>query len=91
MLFSLSGLAGSAAQTVVINELMYHPYHSASGSEDIRQEWMELYNQDTEPVNLAGWRFSNGIEYVLPDVTLEAGGYLVVAADVNVFSVGIPM
>ena len=90
VLFSFVGPAGGATPTMVITEIMYHPYHSASGSEDIRQEWIELFNRGTEPVNLAGWKFTDGIDYVFPDVTLEAGAYLVVAADVNVFSAGHP-
>ena len=39
-----------------------------------------------EPVSLTGWRFSDGVDFAFPNVTLAAGKYLVVAADVAVFT-----
>ena len=76
---------GGGASAVVINEIMYHPYHPVPGAEDVRQEYIELFNRGTAAVNLSGWRLSNGVDFVFPDVTLGAGAYLVVAADVAVF------
>jgi len=76
---------GGGASAVVINEIMYHPYHPVPGAEDVRQEYIELLNQGTASVNLTGWRLSNGVDFVCPDVMLRAGEYLVVAADVAVF------
>ncbi len=78
-----------AAGGIVISEIMFHPYHR-SFREDTRQEWMELFNAGSEPVHLAGWRFTDGVEYIFPYVVLEAGEHLVVAADVAVFSAGHP-
>ena len=67
---------------VVINEIMYHP---SSGS--LAEEYVELFNCGTNIVDLSGWRFSQGVTYVIPPGTqLAPGGYLVVAADVAVFS-----
>ena len=51
----------------------------------LQQEWIELFNRGPAAVSLAGWRFSDGVDFVFPNVTLGAGQYLVVAADVNVF------
>src|SRR5690606_32890031 len=65
---------------VVINEIMYHP---ASGSTD--EEFVELLNVSDGPVVLNGWRISGGIDVQLPNVTVPAGGTLVVAADPAVF------
>ncbi len=79
----------AAAGRIVISEIMYHPYHR-SFQEDRRQEWIELFNAGPGPVRLSGWRFSDGVEYVFPDVVLNAGQYLVVAADVDVFSASHP-
>jgi hypothetical protein len=83
------GLLGLAAATlpmsavaqVWINEIMYHP-----ASEDIREEYIELYNAGAGAVDLAGWQFSRGVRFTVPAVTIPAGGYLVVAADVDVFT-----
>lgn len=90
LLLSLSGVV--SAQTVsdglpeiAISEIMYHPYHRSDGVEDIRQEWIELFNAGAESINLAGWRFSDGVEFTFPDVVLEAQSYLVVAADADAF------
>jgi hypothetical protein len=42
-------------------------------------------------VRCDGWRFSNGIDFAFPnDVTIDAGQYLVVAADVNTFKAKYP-
>jgi len=73
----------SAPISVVITEIMYHPYHPVPGVEDIRQEYLELFNRGSEPVSLSGWRISNGVDFAFPDVTLGAGEYLVVAADAD--------
>ncbi len=60
---------------IVINEIMYHPI---SGNPD--DEYVELYNQGTNTVNLGGWRFADGIRYRFPtNASLASGGYLVVA------------
>ena len=60
---------------VVINEIMFNP---VSNNED--DEYVELYNRGTAPVNMSGWRFNDGIEFALPANTiLPAGGYLVIA------------
>ncbi|HEU0039675.1 MAG TPA: lamin tail domain-containing protein, partial [Verrucomicrobiae bacterium] len=72
---------GNSAASVLINEIMYHP-----ASEDIREEYIELLNTGATNVTLAGWRFSKGVQFTFPNVTLAAGGYLVVAADVTVFA-----
>lgn len=61
---------------IVINELMYHP-----SSEDSAEEFIELYNPGQSAVSLTGWQFQNGVDFVFPDVSIPAGGYLVVAAD----------
>ena len=76
------------ADRVKISEIMYHPGLGKPGeagyvAEDTRQEFIELYNADTQEVNLKGWRFDKGVAYVFPDVTLAAQGYLVVAADAD--------
>jgi hypothetical protein len=80
----------SAPISVVINEIMYHPYHPVPGAEDVRQEYIELFNRGIEPVSLLGWRISNAVDFVFPDAMLGAGEYLVVAADVDIFKAKYP-
>jgi len=75
---------------VVINEIMYHPYSESLQAEDLREEYIELYNASSEPVDLNDWRFTNGIEFVFPPVILEPNHYLVIASDVNAFSAKYP-
>ena len=58
---------------IVINELMYNPI---SGNDD--EQYIELFNQGTNTVNLAGWQFSAGVAYTFPSVTIAPSGYLVV-------------
>ena len=67
--------------SVVINEIYFNP---PSGNP--AEQWLELYNKGAAAVNLAGWSFSKGLSFTFPAVTIPAGGYLVVAADLPTFS-----
>lgn len=78
-------LLDRARLPVVINEIMYHP-----SSENRLEEYIELHNHSANAVNLAGWRFSEGVEFDFPDITLAGGAYLVVAADLNAFRAKYP-
>ena len=67
---------------IVINELMYDPI---SGNDD--DQFIELYNQGTNTINLAGWQFTAGVTFTFPSVTLAPNGYLVVAKSMtNLFA-----
>jgi len=78
-------VSASGEITLVINEIMYYPQSGQNQPEDIRREYIELFNRGTAAVDLMGWRFSNAVDYVFPEVTLGAGEYLVVAAHVDTF------
>lgn len=66
---------------VGISEIMFHPI-----SEDPADEFVELHNRGSSIVDLAGWRFTNGIEFEFAaGSALAPGGYLVVARDVARF------
>ncbi len=84
-LLSLTLLAAcpAFASDVVISEIMYHP--TPEMPEDTRLEWIELHNKSAAPVNLDGWRFTKGINFGFSEVSIPAGGYLVVAANVAAF------
>jgi regulation of enolase protein 1 (concanavalin A-like superfamily) len=68
---------------IVINELMYRPI---SGNDD--DQYVELYNQGTNTVDLTGWQFVAGIAFSIPAGTsIAPGGYLVVARNqTNLFA-----
>jgi len=69
-------------QTIVINEIMYHP-----PSTNLLEEWFEIYNPGTNAVDLSGWQVTKGVEFTFPSNTIIAvGGYLVVAADRATFT-----
>ena len=70
---------------VVINEIMYHP-----SSERTTEEFIELHNTGPAPVNLEGWKLTSGVSFTFPNVSLPAGGYLVVAADRTAFAAKYP-
>ena len=69
---------------VVINEIMYNPI---SGNSD--DEYVELYNRGSQPVNLLEWEFVTGISYLFPtNVIIAPGGYVVVARNpTNLFAI----
>jgi len=62
---------------VVINEIHYDP--------DVKTElveFIELHNPDSTAVDLAGWAFTDGVQFSFPpEAVLGPGAYLVVAQD----------
>ncbi len=67
--------------TVIINELMW--MGSSSSSAD---EWLELRNLTTDPIDLAGWRLtklSGGAEVTMPTIpagqSIAASGYFLIS------------
>lgn len=69
---------------IVINEVVTS--NTASLLDDVygSPDWIELYNKGNTDVNLENFALSNDIDapakYLLPDVTLKAGAYLVIYA-----------
>ena len=63
-----------AIGNIAINELMYDPI---SGNAD--DQYVELYNQGTNPVNLAGWQFTAGVAFTFPtNASIAPNGFVVV-------------
>ena len=59
---------------IVINEIFYHPPEDRDG------EFIELYNRGSQPVDLSGFRFDEGISFAFPaGLQLGPGEYLVLA------------
>lgn len=76
----------AAAQDVVINELMPDNETSVQDPAGEYDDWLELYNNSDEPVDLSGWFMSDDAneldEWAFPDGTsVDAKGYLIVWCD----------
>ncbi|MBN2685501.1 MAG: lamin tail domain-containing protein, partial [Pontiellaceae bacterium] len=63
-----------------ITEIMYH-------SENPGEEYIELQNIGTEPINLYRCAFTEGIRFTFPDITLAAGEYVLVVENQAIFEV----
>jgi len=62
-----------------ITELMYH------AQEGDALDYIELQNVGNDALNLAGVRFTGGIDFTFPDMALAPGQYTVVVADPAAF------
>lgn len=63
---------------LILNEVHYHPLDLPTGDND-RDEFIEVHNPTTSPVNLAGWRLKNDVDFSFPSTsTLAPGAYLLV-------------
>jgi len=75
-----------SANQIVINEIMYN-----TSSFNEFEEYIEIYNQGSTTVSLGNWRFIDGVSFTFPpDLTLPAGQYLVIAADLAAFQAKYP-
>ncbi len=73
------------AGNVVINEIMFDSFSGRT-----TEEWIELANVTGSPINLTGWRFTKGVNFTFPNVSVPANGYLVVAANLATFQSNYP-
>jgi hypothetical protein len=70
-----------SASDMVINEIMYN-----SSSAETTDEYIELYNKGTTAVDLSGWQITKGVDFTFPSMSVGAGQYVVVAADLARFA-----
>jgi hypothetical protein len=82
---SWSYTVNSNLSGVVISEIMYHPANA-----NVLEEFIELHNRGAADVDLTGWRLTSAVRFTFPEVTIPAGGYLVVAADLETFAAKYP-
>jgi PKD repeat protein len=62
---------------LVFTEIMYNPPESGDDS----LEFVEIYNNSLDTVALEGFYFSEGIEFIFPDVQILPDTFLLVAKD----------
>ncbi|MBC8217068.1 MAG: lamin tail domain-containing protein, partial [Planctomycetes bacterium] len=69
---------GPVVENLRITEIMYNPPNAD-------EEFIELENIGAETINLNLVRFTNGIDFVFPNIELQAGEHVVVVRDINAF------
>ena len=80
VLISMLPAMVSAQGDVKINEIMYNP--STEQGSDANMEWIELYNNDTEAINISGWTIDNN---PISEIVMEPGDYVVLARNKTAF------
>ena len=78
-LISMLPVMASAQTTgdININEIMYNPPGA-----DKNYEWLELYNNDTVPINISGWTIDDN---QISDKVMQPGDYVVLARNKTAF------
>ncbi len=75
--FSLAYTVPSIIPNLVITEIMYNGPESGSDT----TEFIEIYNNDTAMVDLAGYHFVQGFTYTFPSVNIDTNSYVLIAVD----------
>ncbi len=75
---------GPVADNLRITEIMYHPLDT-NDTNDPNTEYIEVKNLGPETINLNLVRFTNGIDFTFPLLTLTSGEYMLVVKDLNAF------
>jgi Lamin Tail Domain/PKD domain len=90
-------LPSFAHATIVINEIMYDPPGTDTGN-----EWIELYNSGSSPVDLTGWTFNDGSSLTkhvfnvppknggVGSIIIQPDGYLLVADNATNIAIEYP-
>ena len=79
-LISMLPVMVSAQSDIRINEIMYNP--STEQGSDSNMEWIELYNNDVEAVNISGWTIDGK---QIADKVMQPGDYVVLARNKTAF------
>ncbi|MFT4686849.1 MAG: plastocyanin/DNA/RNA endonuclease YhcR with UshA esterase domain [Neolewinella sp.] len=73
--------AATAADTLLITEIMYNPPEGGTDS----LEFIEVYNPSTAAVNMTGWTVSQGVVLEFPLYILAPGEFLILAGNEAAF------
>src|SRR5439155_3238189 len=73
-----------AASQVIISEFMADNTHTLADEDGAFEDWIEIYNAGSNPVNLGGWYLTDNAneltKWRFPGTNLNASGFLVVFA-----------
>lgn len=59
-----------APNPIVLNEVMYHPV--TEGGTMPNGEWIELYNNSSSPIDVAGWQIKDSTSFVSHIITISS-------------------
>ncbi len=65
------------AQSIVITEIMYNDPSGGTSGDSL--EFIELFNNSTESVDMTSFQFSTGVKIIFPAMSIPSWGYVVVA------------
>ncbi|MBN2138951.1 MAG: lamin tail domain-containing protein [Sedimentisphaerales bacterium] len=82
------GTPSDAQRYLRITEIMYHPADADTNSpyNDEDFEYIELRNIGETPLSLIGVKFTDGIDYNLPSISLPGGEHLLVVKNIDAFN-----
>jgi hypothetical protein len=75
---------GPVAENLRVTEIMYHP-EDTGNPDDPNTEFIELKNIGTSAINLSLVKFTNGVDFTFPNMSLAAGQYVLVVKDQTAF------
>ncbi len=77
----ITGLCNGTPPNIVINEINYNSSPTADSG-----DWVEIFNATPVVVSLQNWGFQDGTHtFVLPNISIPVGGYLVLCEDTTKF------
>jgi hypothetical protein len=81
-LLCVSVLVHSAEAWPIINEIQSSNTATLTDEDGVAEDWLELYNGSSAPVNLAGWSLTDEVneprKWTFTQGQIPAGGYLVI-------------
>ena len=84
LLFVLSGVVATVCADPIISEFLASNDSELADEDGEFSDWIEIHNPDAVAVNMGGWHLTDNAtnldKWTFPNVTIPAGGYLVVFA-----------
>lgn len=79
----------SVGSPIRVTEIMYHPREAGAGetfTDRDQYEFLELQNTSGATIDLAGYRFTGGVAFTFPAMSLTAGERTVIVANATAFA-----